>query len=127
MTDTAKLSDLEKRLAVVESRLGLDPSMPVGPIAMIVRDASSSLGLQPQEVIGTRRHMLLIRARFAVAWAASEGLAASLGEIGLGMGDRDHTTILNALRRARRLRETDDDFRKLTDWLLAKALERKSP
>jgi chromosomal replication initiation ATPase DnaA len=39
--------------------------------------------------------------------------------IGRALGNRDHTTVLNGLKRAEEWRESDRDFREITDGLIA--------
>jgi chromosomal replication initiator protein len=45
----------------------------------------------------------------------------SLPQIGRAIGDRDHTTVMHACRRAKALRETDPAFKALCDRLEATA------
>ncbi|WP_083579068.1 helix-turn-helix domain-containing protein [Tardibacter chloracetimidivorans] len=56
--------------------------------------------------------------RFAVVWVARRRLRMSLPEIGRRLGDRHHTTIANAERRACELRQSDRAFEVLTDRLM---------
>lgn len=55
--------------------------------------------------------------RWMVMWLARE-LGYSYPRIGHHMGGRDHSTILYGIRKARHLRETNEDYRALSDKLL---------
>jgi chromosomal replication initiation ATPase DnaA len=61
----------------------------------------------------------MVRARFAVMWVARELFGFSTPVIGRSLGNRDHSTVLNGIKRAEELREDDDDFREITDGLIA--------
>lgn len=82
-----------------------------------IRAASEAFGVSPADIIGpSRRHDHVIP-RFAAVWV-SRKRGYSLPQIGKRLGDRDHTTILSAERRAEQLRATDPYFRSATDSAL---------
>lgn len=84
----------------------------------IIARAARLFGTTRAEITGRSRPTYVVKARFAVAWAAARGSPRSSVEIGKGLGDRDHTTILSAVARAEEFRVDDLDFRLKTDALL---------
>jgi len=82
----------------------------------LVRDAAELFEVRPSEILGDRRLKRICRARFAVVWAARRrGLSSPV--IG-HMMRRDHSTILDAERRADEIRASDPAFKRATDLLL---------
>jgi len=63
----------------------------------IVAEIASEIGCAPEDVIGRRRNPVFVLARWRVA-RALRNLGYSLPKIGQQLG-RDHTSILNGLRR----------------------------
>ncbi|MDF7776897.1 helix-turn-helix domain-containing protein [Sphingomonas sp. AOB5] len=84
----------------------------------ILAAVAAETGFLIGELVGERRHNAVSVARFAVSWVAARAAGASTTTIGQVLGNRDHTTIIHQLRRATDLRQTDADFRALTDRLL---------
>lgn len=60
------------------------------------------------------------RPRFACFLLLTERLRFSLPRVGRLMGNRDHTTVLHGLRRARHLMDHDPDWRRRYDAVVAK-------
>jgi chromosomal replication initiation ATPase DnaA len=56
----------------------------------------------------------------------ARGVRLSSVVIGRALGDRDHSTILNAQRRAEELRAEDEEYREITDRLLALVTPKKT-
>jgi hypothetical protein len=69
----------------------------------IIRDTAARHGMTVAEMISHRREKRLVRAR----WEAASRLAAettlTLQQIGRKLGNRDHTTILYAIRKHRQI------------------------
>lgn len=83
----------------------------------IARNAAELFAVPFSEIIGSRQHRRVLRARFAVAWASRrKGISSPV--IGRMLGRRDHSTILNAERRADEWRAADPEYRRATDALL---------
>ena len=78
-------------------------------------------GLRPSELLSRSREKRLSRGRFAIMWAARELMPSlySFERIGESLGGLDHTSVLHGRRRAVQLRESDAEFRQLTDALIA--------
>lgn len=88
-----------------------------GKVRAAVDQAAYAFGVSPSSVLGQRRDGEVMRARQAAYWLAREAFGLSLTHIGRDIGARDHTTILNGVRRAEQLRATDPVFRLVTDRL----------
>jgi hypothetical protein len=86
----------------------------------VIRAVAMEMGIPAPDIVGHCRVPRLARARFAVAWVASRSLGHSASTIGRALGDRDHSTILYALRRADELRVADPAFLSVTDRLAGK-------
>lgn len=60
-------------------------------------------------------------ARFAAMWIVRHAAGASTPAIGRMFGDRDHTTVIAALRRVERERRLNPDYAHWLDVLMARA------
>lgn len=122
-----ELISLRQRVARLEHLVtGLRPADRAAQadqlVDAIVRDAAYLMGLQHYDIISGTRTGALVRARFAVAWTATNAHGCSTARVGRALGDRDHSTIINALRKAEKWRKSDPSFRYLTDRLLEAAV-----
>lgn len=70
------------------------------PIHEITYQVSEATGVSVADILGKRRFKHFVEARQAVMLAASKG-GYSLTEIGHELGNRDHTTIMHGIRRAK--------------------------
>jgi len=71
----------------------------ITPVEEIQRLAASSFGVSRAELIGPTRAAAPLRARQVAILLTRELTDLSLPQIGRSFGDRDHSTVLNALRR----------------------------
>jgi chromosomal replication initiation ATPase DnaA len=92
----------------------------------IIEFAGVAFSVSEGAILGPTRAARIVRARDAVAWVAKEAFGTSSVDIGRALGERDHSTILTAQRRAEALRATDEGFRDATDRLLALVIPKKS-
>ncbi|HEX7244786.1 MAG TPA: chromosomal replication initiator protein DnaA [Solirubrobacterales bacterium] len=69
------------------------------PVEEIQQRVASSFGISRAELIGTTRAMVPLRARQVAIYLTREMTDLSLPQIGRLYGGRDHSTVLNALRR----------------------------
>jgi chromosomal replication initiator protein len=69
------------------------------------------------EIKGPRRHRTIIVPRQVAMYLARDLTDASLPQLGSAFGGRDHTTVLNALKRVRQMRDADPQFRERVDRL----------
>ena len=79
---------------------------PTLQIGKIVKRAMDITGYTRDEIIGPDRSRDLVRVRHAIMHEA-HNLGFSLTEIGRAIGGRDHTTVLNAIRK------TNDRLKKI--------------
>jgi chromosomal replication initiation ATPase DnaA len=94
------------------------------PFAAITNDkthklieATAELSGLDMEVLCTNREAPVFLARATAMWIMRNHLGMSLGEIGRAFG-RDHSTVINALRRADGMIESYSMVRDLKDQLV---------
>jgi len=80
------------------------------PVEEIQTLVSSSFGISTADLIGPSRAAGPVRARHVAILLTRELTALSLPEIGQRFGGRDHSTVLNSLRRAEAAIEDDDEL-----------------
>lgn len=82
---------------------------PIVPVAAVFRGITEEIaemtGFSVEELRGLKRHKFLSEARFEVWARIYETGGYSLPQIGNYFSGRDHTTILNGIRRAKQNRE----------------------
>jgi chromosomal replication initiator protein len=118
MTDIATL---EARVAELERMLGVGAPVgsPVPPwfLRSLLKHAAAETALHVDVITSDSRVQEHVRARWAIVWVARSVRGTGYARIGRALGGRDHSSIAHAERRAIFLRETDPDFRELTDTL----------
>ena len=107
--------------AVDEARTKLRPVDWKLSLNLVLDVTSYTFQVPRAQILGPGRKVPLPHARKALVWVLCELTDWSLPQIGRLVG-RDHSTVHTARAEARRLRETDPDFRRLTDAML-KVLE----
>jgi chromosomal replication initiation ATPase DnaA len=126
------LSDIAmiERIGMIESELGrlrVDAYIRAGiplpgqssRMARLIETAATTFNISVGSLTGAIRSGPMVRARFAVMWVARELFGFSTPVIGRALGNRDHSTVLAGLKRAEELRREDDDFRAITDCMVA--------
>ena len=91
-------------------------------VDIIIAAVSAVTGVHRIDMLSDRRDEETARARFAALWLATKMIRISTPALGRAFGDRDHTTILYALRRAEELRASDRGFRVDCDTMLGTLL-----
>jgi len=109
--DPAAIAAIQAELASQDETVVFAPPS----IAEIMQRVAFETGLRPTEIIGPCRGGPIFRARCAVSLLAKMLTTRSLGQIGQVLGARDHTTIINQLRRADEFMVTDPAFRLLLE------------
>jgi chromosomal replication initiator protein len=66
----------------------------------IQQRVSEAFGISPAELVGTTRAATPVRARQVAIYLTRELTDLSLPQIGRVYGGRDHSTVLNSIRRA---------------------------
>lgn len=131
MSAPQTLEELRRKVAAVlaqlppvtpDAALGCRPfagiELPYVRLNDILRAVAFETGLRADDIRGPRRFRLLFRARAAVCWLARRLTGQSLPRIAALLGDRHHTSVLNAIARAEALRASDPAFRRMTDRLV---------
>ena len=95
-----------------------NPIRRVRTIYDIARTASRLSGYSVEQIIGPQRHSELVHVRFAVC-AVAHTHGYSYPRIGVRLGNRDHTTIIHAVKKAAQIRKTDPEFNELLSTLAA--------
>lgn len=80
-----------------------------------LRQAASQNGCSVKEILSQRRESHIVRVRWA-CYLALINRGKSYPQAGLIM-NRDHTTIIHGVKKARELIETDASFRAIVDAL----------
>lgn len=84
---------------------------------IVLRLVVERFGISKRDIISERRTAEVVKPRMIACWLMRNFTTMSLPTIGKKLGRRDHTTVLNAVRKIDALRERDADFRALTDEL----------
>lgn len=82
----------------------------------ILRKVAERYNLRTAELLSSRRDRSIARPRQIAMYLAKVLTTKSLPEIGRAF-DRDHTTVIHAVKKVEELREKDADFREETDAL----------
>lgn len=85
----------------------------------LLRWVAFETGIAPHVIVGPYRGRGAVRARTAVAWGARTFLGLSLQGVGNRLGERDHSTIASAHRRAIVWITADPAFRDLSARMAA--------
>ncbi len=83
---------------------------PTDPVDRIQGAVASSFGVSAADLVGPSRAAGPVRARHVAILLTRESTALSLPEIGQRFGGRDHSTVLNSLRRAEAAIGQDEDL-----------------
>jgi chromosomal replication initiation ATPase DnaA len=65
----------------------------------IISEVAEKYGVTANDILSERRTRNLAQPRFEVCWRARRETRLSLPQIGRSIGGRDHTTVLNGIRR----------------------------
>jgi chromosomal replication initiator protein len=76
----------------------------------VIAAGARAAGMTYDDVISRSRYPRLAHGRFAIILAIRESAKVSLSEIAEAVGKRDHTTIINAVRRAGDMRANDKRY-----------------
>lgn len=85
----------------------------------IKRAVASAYGVSVTDIDAERRHKAIVRPRHVAIYLATKLTTASLPEVGHRFGGRDHTTVINAVRRVEALLQTDEGVRAQVEALTA--------
>ena len=88
----------------------LAPPIKRHPMVVIQRAVAAAYGIEFAELLAPRRSRQFVRPRQIAMYLSSKLLPVSLPQIGRRFGDRDHTTVLHAIRKIELMRQTDLEF-----------------
>lgn len=113
-------------LAALDYRPGMSPRVAilVKPSARVsihdcLRAVSKEMDISLYDLVGPSRKRHLVRVRWLAMWLAKQLSDASVNAIGQHF-ERDHTSVMHALRRFEGLREKYPAIRKLSDDMKTK-------
>lgn len=86
-------------------------------VSQIISVVSSAMGISTAEIVGDRRARAIVHARHVAMYLARELTDVSLPQIGEHFGGRDHTTVLHAVEKVRKLLHEDRDTYNLIQQL----------
>ena len=69
------------------------------PIFSTISEVAANAGLTYDDIVGPCRNKPVVRARHAAMYLAYRDLGKSTTQIGKAFGNRDHTTVLHAIRK----------------------------
>jgi chromosomal replication initiator protein len=98
-------------------RLGDDTAPDACGISEIIDAAAQEFGVGRESLLARDRRPTVATARQVAMYVARELTEHSLPEIGRGIGDRNHTTVLHAINRISAAIRTDPAVRKAVDNL----------
>ncbi len=93
------------------------PSRPRPAAEEIQSRVAESFGVSRAELVGTARAATPLRARQVAIYLTREKTDLSLPQIGRLFGGRDHTTVLNSIRRVEAVAAEDPDLRRKIETL----------
>jgi chromosomal replication initiation ATPase DnaA len=81
-------------------------------IQVIIEEACKVFDVDPSDVVKRTRAQKVVNARHFVAWFLVNKLGMTLTSVGKDvLGGRDHTTVINSIRKFSNLYETEDLFK----------------
>lgn len=92
-------------------------------VSTIIMLCCAEFAVTEREIVSPRRGLNLVQARHVAMFLAKRLTGQSLAAIGMRFGDRDHTTVLHAVRRIEGLMAGDVALRRQVKALETAALE----
>lgn len=114
LTGTAVDADLAEKILrdLMRARESKKPK-----IEDIQRVVCQHFGITKQDLLSARRQKTIVRPRQIAMWLCKQLTPRSLPEIGKRFGDKDHTTVLHAVKRIDELKATDKDVTEAVETL----------
>jgi len=105
-----------------EVREFLNMNRSVKPLSMdcIIDMVASHYNVRVPDLLRKIRVRSVVRPRQVAMWLARKATSFSLPDIGKSLGNRNHSTVLNACRRVDEIRSENREFQKETDFLIEK-------
>ncbi len=86
-------------------------------VEAVQKAVATHFSVRIADLKGPRRHRGISRPRMIAMYLSRELTGSSYPEIGLRFGGKDHSTVINACRRIKALREENDDVRSAVEHL----------
>ena len=100
-----------KAITVASAQEALKRLINVAPTGLttdtILREVASYFDVKIHDLKGQKRHRAIARPRMIAMYLTRQLTSMSFPEIGSRFGGRDHTTVMNAVRKIEGLKETD--------------------
>ena len=80
------------------------------------------LNLRPEDILGGKRRPNLVLARQVAMYLCRQKLGLSYPELGRAFGGRDHSTVIHAIKKIKKLLISDKDVQRLVTQLETTAL-----
>ena len=93
-------------------------------IATIQEAVARQFRVTVLDLCSRRRGKAVVRPRHAAMWICRYVTLHSLPEIGRAFGDRDHTTVINAIARTEALMAANPDYSSLL-WTMVESVDSK--
>ena len=106
---TGERIDLDMAGDVLQDLIPTVEARPLSP-ADIISTAAASYEYTPADLTGPSRRQPLVTARQIAMYLCRELTDLSLPKVGALFGGRDHTTVLYAVEKVKRLIQTDRDI-----------------
>jgi chromosomal replication initiation ATPase DnaA len=91
---------------------------PLRSLDLVAAACERAFCVSAEEIVGRSREKHVAQARHAFIWTLRQATPWSMPAIAARVGQRDHSTILNSLRKAEARRRHDLQFRLLTDAMV---------
>jgi chromosomal replication initiation ATPase DnaA len=90
-----------------EIKYAIEIALPLSPAQCILQEVALKHGITIQDIKCHSHKKLFVKARQEAAYLMQRNLKLSLPMIGSVMGKRDHTTILHAIRKYKKLNQIE--------------------
>lgn len=88
----------------------------------ILGEVARGLNLRPEDILGGKRRPDLVLARQVAMYLCRQKLGLSYPELGRAFGGRDHSTVIHAIKKIKKLLISDKDVQRLVTQLETTAL-----
>lgn len=102
---------LDLAFAERELAIAMPGRAPVTSVEHILEHVSEHFHLRTEDLLSKARHRSVAKARHIAMFLCRERLKCSYPEIGRAFANRDHTTVMSAVRKVEREREVDPELR----------------
>ena len=91
----------------VEKKIEEEHVWTAGKVSVIKKTVCKHYGVSLLDIVSARRHLKIVMPRMIAMYLCRHFTTLSLPQIGHHFGDRDHSTVLHAVRKIDKLRSND--------------------